>query len=143
MLSFREQQEKIIDFITNNYNNYLPSHLHNPTYTTDFLDFDKFKDNFTVFIDFSQIDFRQSNYNDDCEDTEHLSLVIYLAHRNNQSEILKSNNLDSTYAFYKMIKGNISMNFAQETTIESVDFFDWVEGNKYLVVSKIELSLQI
>jgi hypothetical protein len=142
-MTFREQQEAIIAFIKNNYNNYLPSHLHNPTYTKDFLDFDKFKDNFTVFIDFSQIDFRQSNYNDDCEDTEHLSLTVYLVHRNNQSEILQSNNLDSAYSFYKMIKDKLNLIFVNEITIDSIDFFNWAEGNKYLVVSKIELSLQV
>jgi hypothetical protein len=142
-MTFREQQEAIIAFITNNYNNYLPNELKNPTYTTEFLDFDKFKENFTVFIDFSTIDFRQSNYSDDCEDTEHLSLMVYLVHRNDKSEILQSNNLDSAYAFYKMIKENIRLGIAQNTTIDSIDFFNWVEGNKYLVVSKIELSLQI
>jgi hypothetical protein len=74
LLSFREQQEKIFEFITDNYNNYLPSHLQNPTYTKEFLDFDKYKNDFTVFIDFSQIDFRQSPFEDDCEDIEHLAL---------------------------------------------------------------------
>jgi hypothetical protein len=143
LLSFREQQEKIIEFITSNYNDYLPSHLINPAYTKEFLDFDRFKNDFTVFVDFAQIDFRQSPFEDDCEDIEHLALKVYLVHRNNQNEILQSNNLDSAYGFYKMIKEKPDLVFVKEITIESIDFYNWVEGNKFLVVSEIALSLQI
>lgn len=142
MLSFREQQEKIIEFITNNYNNYLPSHLINPAYTKEFLDFDKFKGNFTVFIDFARIDFRQSSYRDDCGDIEHLALTVYLVHRNNASDILQANNLDSAYGFYKMLRDNPRLAIAENTVIESIDFYNWAEGNKFLVVSEISLSLE-
>jgi hypothetical protein len=142
-MTFREQQEKIFDFIKDNYNNYLPSHLINPAYTKEFLDFDKYKGNFTVFIDFAKIDFPNSNYSDDCEDIEHLNLTVYLVHRNNQNEILQSNNLDSAYSFYKMIKEKPDLVFVKEIAIESIDFYNWVEGQRYLVVSEITLSLQI
>jgi hypothetical protein len=142
-MTFKEQQEKIIQFITNNYNDFLPTYLQNPTYTKSFLDFDKFKDNFTVFFDFARIDFRQSNYDDDCGDIEHLSIIIYLVHRNNNSEVLQNNNLESAYSFYTMIKENIGIGVAQNTTIESIDFYNYAEGNKYLVVTEINLSLEI
>jgi hypothetical protein len=42
-----------------------------------------------------------------------------------------------------MVKENPGLAIAENTTIDSIDFFNWVEGNKNLVVSKIELSLQI
>jgi hypothetical protein len=142
MVSFREQQEKIIKFITDNYNDFLPAHLQNPTYTTDFLDMDRFKNNFTVFIDFARIDFRQSDFEDDCEDVEHLSLTIYLVHRNDKSEILQDNNLDSAYAFYKMLKEKRFV-ITKDINIESIDFYNYVEGNKFLVITEINLSLQI
>jgi replicative superfamily II helicase len=142
LLSFREYQEKIFEFITDNYKNYLPSHL-NPTYTKEFLDFDKFKNDFTVFIDFARIDFRQSNYEDDCEDIEHCSMTIYLAHRNDKNEVLQNNNLDSAYAFYEMIKDKPNLIIVKDISIESIDFYNYVEGQKYLVVSEISLSLQI
>jgi hypothetical protein len=142
-MNFKEQQEKIITFISDNYKNYLPLTFPESEITTEFLDFDKFKGNFTIFIDFAKIDFRQSNYEDDCGDIEHLSLVIYLVHRNNKSEVLQENNLDSAYAFYKMIKENPGLGIAQNTTIDGIDFYKYVEGTKYLVCTEINLSLDV
>jgi hypothetical protein len=142
MASFRIQQEKIVEYIENNYANYLPNDLKQFELTLEFLDFDKYKKDFTLFIDFARIDFRQSNYKDDCEDIEHLAVTIYLVHRNNKSEILQANNLDSAYAFYEMIKDKPSLGVSENTTIESIDFYNWAEGNKFLVVSEISLSLE-
>jgi hypothetical protein len=142
MVSFKEQIEKIIEFIITNYNDFLPQDLQNPTYTTDFLDFDKFKNNFTVFIDYARIDFRQSSFDDDCEDVEHLSLTVYLVHRNNKSETLQNNNLTSAYGFYRMLKEK-RLIIAKDINIESIDFYNWAEANKFLVVSEFTLSLQI
>jgi hypothetical protein len=142
-VNFKKQQSLIIQFISDNYKNYLPSQISEPEITTEFLDFDKFKGDFTVFIDFARIDFRQSNYNDDCGDIEHLALTIYLVHRNNKSEILQANNLDSAYALYTMIKNRPGLGVAENTVIESIDFYNYAEGNKYLVVSEITLSLDI
>jgi hypothetical protein len=143
LLNFREQQRLIFDAIKDNYNTYLPAHLKQFETTSDMLDFDKFKNDFTVFIDFSQINFRQSDYEDDCEDIEHLNLKVFLVHRNNQNEILQSNNLDSAYGFYRMMRDKPGLVFAKEIMIESIDFYNWVEGQRYLVVSEIALSLQI
>jgi hypothetical protein len=142
-MTFKSQQTKLIEFIKNNFANYLPNDLKQFELTQEFLDFDKFKGNFTVFVDFSRIDFRQSSYKDDCGDMEHLSLVIYLVHRNNKSEILQSNNLDSAYSFYKMIKENTRLGISENTAIDSIDFFNWAEGTKYLAVTEINLSLDV
>jgi hypothetical protein len=142
-MNFKDQQNAIIGFIADNYRNYLPAHINDPEITTEFLDFDKFKGDFTLFIDFARIDFRQSDYKDDCGDMEHLSLTVYLAHRNNAHAALQSNNLDSAYAFYEMAKGENGLGVAQQTAIDSIDFFDWAEGGKSLVVSEINLSLEI
>jgi hypothetical protein len=142
-MNFKTQQETLINFIKDNYKNYLPSHISEPEITTEFLDFDKFKGNFTLFIDFSRIDFRQSNYEDDCRDIEHLSVVIYLVNRNNPSAVLNELNLDSTFAFYKMIQENLGLGIAQNTIIDGIDFYKYVEGQKYLVCSEINLSLDV
>jgi hypothetical protein len=141
-MTFRIQQETIINFVKNNYKKYLPAHISEPEITTEFLDFDKFKKDFTLFFDFARIDFRQSTYEDDCEDIEHLELTIYLVHRNNASEALRNNSLDSAYSFYKMIKDEPSLGVAEKTAIESIDFYNYAEGNKFLVVSEISLSLE-
>jgi hypothetical protein len=142
-MNFKEQQQSIIDCITTNYSTYLPPGITAPEITTEFLDFDRFKNDFTVFIDFARIDFRQSEYDDDCGDIEHLALVIYLVHRNNQSEVLQAKNLESAFAFYKMIKENSGLGVAQDTAIDSIDFYNWVEGTRYLVVTEMNLSLSI
>jgi hypothetical protein len=142
-MTFKEQQDTLIDFIKDNYKNYLPSHIDEPEITQEFLDFDRFKNDFTIFIDFSKIGFPNSNYKDDCGDIENLSVVIYLVHRNNQSAILNELNLDASFAFYKMIQENPSLGIAQETMIESLDFYKYIEGQKYLVCTEINLSLNI
>jgi hypothetical protein len=142
-MNFREQQNAIISFIKNEYPAYLPDELKNFELTTEFLDFDRFKKDFTIFTDFMQIKFGQSPFKDDCEDIEHLNITVYLVHRNNTSAILQSNNLDTAYAFYKMVKDNPRLGVAENTIIESMDFYNYAEGNKYLVVSEIVLSLQL
>jgi hypothetical protein len=142
-MNFYEQQQAIVNFITDNYKNYLPDNLKQFELTLDFLDFDRFKKDFTVFMDFARIDFRQSNYKDDCGDIEHLSLTIFLVHRNNKSEVLQNNNLNSAFSFYQMVKENIDLGIAQNTVIESVDFYNYAEANKFLVVSEINLSLDV
>jgi hypothetical protein len=142
-MNFKQQQDALIGFISDNYKNYLPGPISEPEITTEFLDFDKYKANFTLFIDYSRIDFRKGSYNDDCGDIEHLSVTVYLVHRNNQPAVLNDNNLNSAYAFYKMIKENQSLGIAQNTAIESIDFYKYVEGTKYLVCTEITLSLDI
>jgi hypothetical protein len=142
-MNFKQQQETLINFIKDNYKKYLPSHIPEPEITTEFLDFDRFKANFTLFIDFTRIDFRQSNYKDDCGNIEHLSVVVYLVHRNNQSTILNELNMDASFAFYKMIEENASLWIAQNTTIDSIDFYKYVEGTKYLVCTEINLTLDV
>jgi hypothetical protein len=142
-MTFKEQQDILIKFIKENYKNFLPSHITEPEITTEFLDFDKYKGNFTLFIDFTKIGFPNSNYDDDCGDMENLSLTIYLVHRNNQSAVLNELNLDSAYSFYSMIKDYPSLGIAQKTAIESIDFYKYTEGNKYLVCTEINLILEV
>jgi hypothetical protein len=142
-MTFKQQQDILIDFIKNNYKTYLPSHISEPEITTEFLDFDKYKGGFTLFIDFTKIGFPNSDYDDDCGDIENLSLVVYLVHRNNQSVILNELNLDSAFAFFKMIKENPSLGIAQKTIIDGIDFYKYTEGNKYLVCTELNLSLDI
>jgi hypothetical protein len=142
-MNFREQQEELMKFISANYKNYLPGTIPDPEITAEFPDFDKFKGGFTVFADFSRIDFRQSAYKDDCGDMEHVSVAVYLVHRNNQASVLNDNNMDSAYAFYEMLRDKPGLGIAQNTAIEGIDFFKYAEGTKYLVCSEINFSLDI
>jgi hypothetical protein len=142
-MNFKQQQETLIHFIKDTYKHYIPSHINEPEITDEFLDFDKYKSNFTLFIDFTKIGFPNSNYEDDCGSIENLSLTIYLVHRNNTASVLNELNLDASFAFYKMIEENPSLGIAQKTAIEGIDFYKYVEGQKYLVCTEINLSLVI
>jgi hypothetical protein len=135
-MTFREQQEKLVEFITNNYE------LH-PEIITDFLDFDKYKNDFSLFIDFSKIDFRQSQWDDDCGAIEHLTVTFYLVRRNNMPAVLNADILDAAYSLYKLIEAKPKMGIAQNTSIDSIDFYKYVEGSKYLVCSEFNLSMEI
>jgi hypothetical protein len=42
-----------------------------------------------------------------------------------------------------MIQENPSLGIAQNTTIEGIDFYKYVEGQKYLVCTEINLLLEI
>jgi hypothetical protein len=139
-MNFKEQEEKLIQFITDNYRNYYSLE---PEIVMDFLDFDKYKKDFTLFIDFSRIDFRQSNYDDDCGDIEHLLVTIYLVRRNDTPAKIQADLLDASWALYKMIRDKLSLGIAQNTSINSIDFYRYVEGTKYLVCSEFTLSLDI
>jgi hypothetical protein len=142
-MNFKEQLNTLIAFLANNYKKYVPSPISEPEITTEFLDFDRYKGNFTLFIDYSKIDFRQSAYKDDCGDIEHLSVTVYLVHRNNQPAVLNAYNLDSAYAFYAMLKDKPGLGIAQNTVVDSIDFYKYVEGTKYLVCTEINLSLDV
>jgi hypothetical protein len=141
-VNFRQQQSEITDYFKDNYKDYLPAGAAEPTFTTDFLDFDKHKGDFTFFIDFNRITFPTTSYEDDCENVEQLALTVYLAFRNDRSEALRGKMLDASWAFYKMA-GESSIEELNDFSIESIDFYDYVEGNKFLVMSEISCSLNI
>jgi hypothetical protein len=109
----------------------------------DFLDFDKYKKDFTLFVDFSRIDFRTSSYDDDCGDIERLLVTIYLVRRNDTPSRIQADLLDASWALYQMIRDKPSLGIAQNTSIDSIDFYRYVEGTKYLVCSEFTLSLDV
>ncbi|MDR0720519.1 MAG: hypothetical protein LBF78_12850 [Treponema sp.] len=142
-MTFKCQQKALINFLSGNYKKYLSDSFPEPEITDEFLDFDRFKNDFTLFVDFARIDFRQSAYQDDCGDSEHLSLTVFLVRRNSESKTLRDDVLDAAWAFYKMVKENPGLGIAQNTVIDGIDFYNYVEGTKYLVCSEINLSLDV
>jgi hypothetical protein len=146
MINFRGTQERFIQFLEDNYKNYLPEYLadKNIEYVDDFLDFDQYKNDFTMFIDFSKIDFRNGGYDDDCHKTINMEIEIYIVRRNNKSKILRADTLDAASSFCRMILSeNSYMDLALNANINSIDFYNYVEGNKNLVCAEISLSLTV
>jgi hypothetical protein len=139
-MNFKEQRDTIIDYFKSNYKDYIS--MQEPVYTTDFLDFDKHKDSFTFFIDFNRVNFPPSSYKDDCENAEQFALTVYLVFRNNKSEVLKENVLDASWAFYKMAD-KLRIETVNDFSIESIDFYDYADGNRFLVISEISCLLNL
>jgi len=141
MIDYKKQQNKIIDYINNNYPNYLSAHnINAPFLTTDYIDFDRFKNDFICFIEFDYSTFPNSK--DDCGMNETSFINIYLTHRNNKPDNLNNLMLDSTSAFYEMFRDNyISGVFTQK--INRVDFFKYIEGSNNIFCSKIVLELNL
>jgi hypothetical protein len=146
MVSFGKQREEFIKFLEGSYKSFLPSNLSekNIEIVDDFLDFDKYKNDFTLFIDFSRISFPFSKYSNDCGgETENLEATVYIVRRNDKSGVLKSDVLEMCYAFYEMVKEDNTLGVALNTVISEINFYNYVEGNKNLACGEISLSLTI
>jgi hypothetical protein len=138
---FLEQQQAIIAYIQEHYPDYLLEGFPVPTrYVNDFLDFDKYLDNFTVFFDFGLYNFNSVTNESERQEA---TVSVYLALRNDTAEKLKENILRCTAAFYQMFD-NSSVSFegvVDYGKIESIAFYDAVEGHKNLKVAEITFSL--
>jgi hypothetical protein len=144
MITFYEQQNKIEKYLKENYEEYLSEYnIKEPVITTDFLDLDKHKSDFTLFIEYSRLEFPVTQWSDDCEHIEKLQLKIYLVFRNNTPDNLQKNMLNAAFAFYKMFRSNPGFNISNETLITGINFYNYVEANKYIVASEIGLTMEI
>lgn len=140
MIDFLKQQQDIIDYITDNYQEYLNNYsIEKPQVVSDFLDFDRFKNSFTCFVDFDNSTFPNGGYNDDCSKTENLVVNIFLAFRNDTPSNLNNKMLNATTAFYNMIRNN-EMNTIT-ANINRIEFFKYVEGTNNIFASKLTLEL--
>jgi hypothetical protein len=143
MFNFLEQQNRIEQFIKDNYKNYLEEYnISEPEVTTDFIDLDRFKNSFTLFIDFSKMNFG-SSFDDDCSDAEKLQVSIFLVLRNDTSKNLRDRLLNASSAFYSMIKADNDFGVALSTTVNDLNYFNYVEGTKYIMMGEFSLTLNI
>jgi len=131
-MNLNKEQEQFINLIEDNYNNYCDLKYQ---VTTEFLDLDKFKSDFTIFVSFDNLNFI-SKYDDDCTDYGKLNISCYLVLRNDKSENLNSKLLFSTDAFFEMLKNN-------NIEINSIDFYNYASGTKYIVASEFALIQNI
>jgi hypothetical protein len=141
---FYEQQEKIIQCIQDNYGKYLAKYdIALPEITIDMLDFDKYKKDFTLFLEMSKLNFNRSSFDDDCGDIENLHLVCYLVCRNNTPEVLNKHVLHTSAAFYTLLAKHNTLDIAEKTTLNEINFYKYVEGTKNIVCSEFDLTLEI
>ena len=144
MKSFFEQQETIEKYIKDNYKKFLSEYnINEPVVSTDFLDFDKYKNDFTLFIEYSRIEFPITQYSDDCEHIQKLHLKIFLVFRNDTSANLQKKLSDSAFAFYKMFRSGKRFNISEDTILTGINFYNYAEGNKYIAASEIGFTMEI
>jgi len=142
-MNFREQQTEITDYLEKNFEKYLQEfNLKNPEFVNDFLDFDKYKQSFICFIDFDQIDFPFSRFNDSCSETQRLEVAFYLVHRNDAPANLQTKMLDATSAFCEMIWQFSARKFLS-ARINKINFFKYVEGSNNIMSSKFTVEFEI
>jgi len=142
MLDLKQLQSDIVKYIEENYQNYLNEYnIYDFIIRLDFLDLDRFKNNFNIFIDFNKINFNQSKFTDDCCKSMQFQVSFYLVHRNDKSENLMDRMLNSATAFCKLMNDDIS--FAQELIIESLQNYNIVEGTQNIVISEFNIRLDI
>ena len=144
IIDFQLQQNNLKQYIDNNYQKHLDKILIDKfTTVTDFLDFDKYKQDFIVNIDFDNITFPTGNFNDDCSILERLIVNIFLVHRNNSPDKLNEKMLTSSAAFYELLQDMESDNLFFDISINRIDFFKYIEGTTNIMASRFVLQIDI
>jgi hypothetical protein len=142
-IDFLAQQDRILDFIKDGYKNYMTDHLPEPdAYISEaLLDFDKYRDDFTLFTDFGIYEFsRLSN-----ESTgQEITLDVYLVVRNDTDENLRSKLLRYTTSFFKFFDaaGSNFGGLVDYGIITGMVFYYYAEGQKNIKVSQITVTLR-
>ena len=128
-MNLQNEQEKFLKLIENDF-------IDKPEITVEFLDLDKFKNDFTLFIDFSNLSFNDKELNDDCQEYGTLNVQCYLVLRNDIPKNLNNKLLIHTDNFYHFLKEN-------DIKIEGIDFYNFASGTKYIVASEFSLKLNV
>jgi hypothetical protein len=128
-MNLQHEQENFIKLIENNF-------IDKPEVTTEFLDLDKFKNDFTLFVDFSEIKFEDNKLSDDCQEYGKLNIQCYLVLRNDTPKNLNNKLLAHTDNFYHFLK-------EYDINTENIDFYNFASGTKYIVASEFSLILDI
>jgi|GEM_PF-2403089 len=142
-LDFLSQQEKIKNFVQENYKKVLSELSLGDVndYIDDYLDFDKYTKSKQLFFGFGKYKFNSLSNESNEEEFE---FKIYIAFRNGKAKDLKSLMLKYTAAFYEMFErsgGNFS-GVSDFGTIEDVSFYNAIEGNINIKLSEITVILK-
>ena len=137
MIDFLKQQNIIQEYIDEIYT------IRNFKIVTDYLDFDKYKNDFIINIEFDTINFPFSKLNDDCTKLQNLLVNIYLVHRNNTPSELNKKMLEAASHFHSLIMNMKSDDIFFDVNINNINFFKYIEGSTNIMASKFELQINI
>lgn len=138
---FLQQQDAIEAFIKAEYKNYMIGNLPPPdSYVDDFLDLDKYREDFTLFFDFVSLGFERETNSSENQET---SLSVFLVLRNDTVEKLREKQLKHASAFYRFFyaSGGNFGGAADYGKIESVAFFNAAEGQRNVRIAQIDIVL--
>jgi|GEM_PF-1812305 len=144
----RKQIEQIIGFLNSHYPGYLDRYgIKPPFITTEFIDFDRFQNDFVLFAEIDTVNFNPSPYADDCGGIQRMLMDIFLVFRNDTVKNLDIKLMDASTAMYELLNderlARARLSIADNLTVRGMDFFKYVEGSPNLVASKIGIELEI
>ncbi|MDR3170321.1 MAG: hypothetical protein LBU17_01695 [Treponema sp.] len=141
-INFLEQQDRIINYIKEHYQEHIPQEYPPPNnYTSEFLDSDKFKNSFIVFFDFGGYTF---NWKTNESELQEIELTVYLLVRNDTPEKLREKMLHYATAFYQMFDASVQCfdGAADYGKISGITFYDCVEGSNGIKIAEITIILR-
>ena len=146
MVDFSKKQKEIKDYIKNNFSDFLiKNKMTAPAeFIDDVLDLDEHTKNITVFYDFESINFDFQSFE---TQNQKINFEICFVIRNGKSSELKEKSRDYATAFYNWFYSKeCNRNFGglvDYGTIETVNFYDAVQGTKAIKISNLSLVLNL
>lgn len=142
-LDFLSQQEKIKNFVQENYKKVLSELSLGDVndYIDDYLDFDKYTKSKQLFFGFGKYKFNSLSNESNEEEFE---FKIYIAFKNGKAKDLQTELLKYTAAFYEMFErsGGNFKGIADFGTIEDITFYNATEANINIKLSEISIKLK-
>jgi hypothetical protein len=139
-MDYKQKEENIVKYVQDNFNDYVENGKPVDRYINEFLDFDTFNYDNSVFFEFDNYSYEQISNESQLET---LSMAIFIAVRNDTERNLHDNLRNYATAFYKMFEGS-GCNFRglfDQGIITDVDFYDAVEGDKSKKLCKMDITL--
>jgi hypothetical protein len=133
-MDFWNQQARIIEYVVHNY----PKEI--DAYINDFLDFDLYKKNRSMFFQFHE--YRFDALSNESE-KQIVFMDVYIVVRNDTPEKLKRTILDYASAFWDLCKNTGFGGAADFVKIESIQFYDAIEGIKNLKAVEISVVFEV
>ncbi|MCL2381330.1 MAG: hypothetical protein FWC64_07015 [Treponema sp.] len=112
----------------------LPDHF----ITTDFLDFDKHKNSFQIFVDFDSVSFPDQPFTDDCSPAFDTTVNIWIVMRNKTINELDEYLLNAAGAMTDTVRACANYH---KIKAEKIDFFKYTEGNANLVSARLQIRI--
>jgi hypothetical protein len=141
MIDYKNKETEVIDFIKNNFNNYLTEGSEEiKHFINEYLDFDKFNYSSTIWFEFDNYNYQELTNESKLETS---NFRVFIVVKNNKETELHSALRDYATALYNMFEStgyNLGGTF-DYGMITDVNFFDAVKGDKNKKLSEITFTM--